>query len=263
MFENTIHPPRQIVTGYAPVNGLEMYYEIHGTGQPLVLLHGGMTTIGDFALLLPLLAKTRQIIAFERQGHGHTADIDRPFSLDQMAEDLAGLLRHLNIEGADVLGYSTGGAVALEFALRHPDRLGKLVLMSTIYNTEGYYPQIFEGLKQATAEAMPPIMQEMYTSVAPRPQDWSRLVAKSVEAAAQFTGWQLQEVQSVNVPTLIISGDSDIVRPEHAVEMYRLLPNAQLAILPGTDHIGVLFQRAEWASSMITAFLDHDTNKTG
>lgn len=244
------------VTDYAPVNGLNMYYEIYGSGAPLVLLHGGMTTLQDFALVLPIFAQTRQVIAFERQGHGHTADIDRPFTMEHWADDTAALLRHLKIEQADILGYSTGGSVALAFALRHPKVVHKLILTSAIYNNEGYYPGMLEGLKHAKASDMPPIMREMYANVAPRPQDWEKLVEKSVKSAASFTGWQKKDIRTINAPTLVMVGDSDIVRTEHAVELSRLIPNAKLGVLPATDHIGILFQRADWLAEMVTDFLN-------
>jgi pimeloyl-ACP methyl ester carboxylesterase len=241
---------------YAPVNGLRMYYEIYGIGQPLVLLHGGMTTNADFGLVLPFLIQGRQVIAFERQGHGHTADIDRPFSLEHWADDTAALLKHLNIEQADIFGYSTGGAVAIAFALRYPQMVRKLILVSTIYNSDGYYPGTMEGLKHAQAEQMPPIMRDMYTQVAPHPENWEKLVKKSVASAAEFIGWQKKDIRTINAPTLVAVGDSDIVRTEHAVELYRLIAGAKLAVLPATDHIGILLQRAEWIAGMITDFLD-------
>lgn len=243
------------VTDYAPVNGLQMYYEIYGSGQPLVLMHGGMTTLEDFGFVLPTFAQTRQVIAFERQGHGHTADIDRPFSLEQWADDTAALLRYLNIEQADILGYSTGGSVALAFVLRYPKMVHKLVLASAIYNREGYYPGIMEGLLQATADAMPDILREIYTRVAPHPENWPKLVKKSVESVAEFKGWQKKDIRTISAPTLVMAGDSDIVRTEHAVELYRLIPEAKLAVLPDTDHIGILVQHAAWTAEMITEFL--------
>lgn len=247
---------QQVQLGYADVNGLHMYYEVHGTGEPLVMLHGGMTTIEDFAAVLPSLSASRQVIAFERQGHGHTADIDRPFTMEHWADDTAALLDHLNIDQVDVFGYSTGGSVALAFAMRHPQRLRKLVVVSGIYNAQGYPPEIMEGLKHATAEAMPPIMQEMYASVAPHPENWAKLVAKSVESAATFKGWSAEQMGSIQSPTLVMLGDSDIVLPEHALEMSRIIPGTNLAVLPQTDHIQILFDRAEWVASMTNTFLD-------
>jgi pimeloyl-ACP methyl ester carboxylesterase len=240
---------------YASVNGLELYYEVHGKGEPLLLLHGGMTTIDDFAVLLPGFAQTRQVIAYERQGHGHTADIDRPFTLESWADDAAALLQHLNIEKADVLGYSTGGSVALALAMRHPNLIRKLVLVSTIYTADGYPPEMFEGLKHMTADDLPPIMRETCERVAPRPEDWPKLVAKSVESLKTFTGWRAEDIQGIQVPTLLIIGDGDIVLPEHAVEMFRLLPQGKMAVLPDTDHITILFQRGEWLLPMVEAFL--------
>lgn len=244
------------VADYAPVNNLQLYYEIHGSGQPLVLLHGGMTTIEDFGLMLPTFAQTRQAIAFERQGHGRTADIDRPFSLEQWADDTAALLQHLNIEQADVFGYSTGGSVALAFALRHPEKVRKLVLVSAIYNRDGYYPGILEGLLQATAGDMPDILRDMYTRVAPHPENWPQLVKKSTESVAEFKGWQKKEIRTISAPTLVIVGDGDIVRTEHAVELYRLIPDAKLAVLPDTDHVDIVVRHAEWTASMVNEFLN-------
>lgn len=255
-------PLKPHTTDYAPVNGLQMYYEIYGSGQPLVLMHGGMTTAEDFGLVVPTLAQTRQVIAFERQGHGHTADIDRPFSLEQWADDTAALLQHLNIEQADMLGYSTGGSVALAFALRYPKMISRLVLASAIYNREGYYPGIMEGLLQATADDMPDILREMYTRVAPHRENWSKLVKKSVESVAEFKGWQKKDIRTISAPTLVMVGDSDIVRTEHAVELYRLIPNAKLAVLPDTDHVGILVQHAAWTAGIITEFLSASMPET-
>jgi len=243
------------VADYAPVNGLQMYYEIYGSGQPLVLLHGGMTTIEDFAPVLPAFARTRQVIAFERQGHGHTADIDRPFSLEQWADDTAALLQHLNIEQADIFGYSTGGSVALSSVLRHPQMVRKLVLASAIYNREGYYPGVLEGLLQASPDDLPEILREMYTRAAPNPENWPKLVKKSIASVAEFKGWQKKEIRAIGAPTLVMVGDNDTVRTEHAVELYRLLPDAKLAVLPDTDHIGIMVRHAEWTAGMITEFL--------
>ncbi len=263
MAQDRTYKQQTEIADYAPVNGLRMYYEIHGHGQPLVLLHGGMTTIEDFGLVAPAFAQSRQVIAFERQGHGHTADIDRPFSLEQWADDTAALLRYLNIENADILGYSTGGSVAIAFALRHPQMLRKLVLVSTIYNREGYYPGIMEGLLNATADDMPDILREMYTRVSPHPEKWPELVEKSVESADGFEGWEKKEIRTIVAPSLVMVGDRDIVRTEHAVELYRLIPDAKLAVLPDTDHVGILVQHADWTGAMVTGFLDAPMPETG
>src|SRR3989440_2153652 len=181
------HPATPVESGYVPVNGLEMYYEIHGSGQPsvppvpLVLLHGNLSTIGtSFGKVLPDLSSTRRIIAIEQQGHGHTADIDRPFSLEQWAEDTTALLHHLGIEQADFFGYSSGGAVALEIALRSPALVRKFVWAGgTSYRRDGLYPELLKA-----SEAMKPedldgsAFQQAYASIAPHPEQWHQLVAK-------------------------------------------------------------------------------------
>lgn len=251
-------PP--VRSGYAPVNGLRMYYEIHGSpsGQspPLVLLHGGGSTIEtSFGKVLPSLAKTRQVIAFEQQGHGHTTDIDRPFTFEQSAEDTVALLRYLKIEKADLFGYSNGGHIAIQIAVRHPDWARKLVVESAMFQRDGSDPGFWESFKHAKLADMPVELQEAYLRVAPHPEDLPRFFAKRVQRMLDFKGWTPEEIHSVDAPILVIIGDHDIVRPEHAVLMFRLLPNAQLAVLPGTDHMTIV-NRSGWLSSMIEAFLD-------
>lgn len=241
---------------YASVNDLEMYYEIHGTGRPLVLLHGGLTTIDtSFGKALPSLAQTWQVIAVEQQAHGHTADIDRPLSFEQMADDTAALLRHIGVKQADFFGYSDGGNVALGIAIRHPDLVHKLAIAGTNYNNDGLYPEILEFLRHANAEDMPAVLRGAYTRVAPKPEDWPTLVAKVARLGVDFQGWRPEDIRSIKAPALVMIGDADIVRPEHAVELFRLLPHAQLAVLPGTDH-GMRLDHPEWLLSMLAAFLD-------
>src|SRR5947199_709267 len=262
------HPSTLVESGYVPVNGLEMYYEIHGSGQPLVLLHGNLSTIGtSFVKVLPMLASTRRIIAVEQQGHGHTADIDRPLSIEQWAQDTAALLRHLGIEQADFFGYSSGGAVALELALSTPTLVRKLVWAGgTSYSRDGLDPDLLaagDAMKPEDLDGSP--FQQEYASIAPHPEHWHRLVAKVADLDRSTLGWSREAIQSVKAPTLLIIGDSDIVRPEHVVEMFRLLggvlgdlvglPPSQLAVLPGTTHVS-LTDRAEWLASMITELLD-------
>ena len=269
------HPGTLVESGYIPVNGLEMYYEIHGNGQPLVLLHGNLSTIStSFGKVLPKLSSTRRIIAVEQQGHGHTVDIDRPFTLEQWAQDTSTLLCHLGIEQADFFGYSSGGAVALEIALRSPTLVRKLVWAGgTSYKRDGLYPELLKA-----SEAMKPedldgsTFQQAYDSIAPHPEQWHRLVAKIADLDRASLGWPRKAIASVKAPTLLIVGDSDIVRPEHVVEMFRLLgggvvgdlvglPRSQLAVLPGTTHV-TLVDRSEWLASMITAFLDASMPET-
>lgn len=263
------HPGTPVESGYVPVNGLEMYYEIHGSGQPLVLLHGNLSTIStSFGKVLPQLAATRRVIAVEQQGHGHTADIDRPFSIEQWAQDTTALLRHLQIEEADFFGYSSGGAVALEIALRSPAVVRKLVWAGgTSYRRDGLYAELLAGSADMKPEDLDgsPFQQE-YARVAPHPEDWHRLVAKIADLDRTIEDRPRETIASLKPPALLIIGDSDIVRPEHVVEMFRLLgggvvgdlvglPRSQLAVLPGTTHV-TLVDRAEWLASMILAFLD-------
>jgi pimeloyl-ACP methyl ester carboxylesterase len=252
---------------YASVNGLEMYYEIHGTGEPLVLLHGAYMTIDAMGEVVPSLAKTRRIIAVELQGHGRTADIDRPLSYEQMADDTAALLRHIGIEEADIFGYSMGGGIALQVTIRHPEVVRKLVLASVYYNNDGVYPEVLEAIETITPEAFAGTpWREEYARIAPNPEDFPTLVAKLKELDLTFVGWPSEDIQAIEAPALLIIGDSDVVRPEHAVEMFRLvgggvagdlagLPSSRLAMLPGTTHVG-LVERTDLLVSMIGEFLD-------
>ena len=251
---------------YASVNGLEMYYEIHGTGEPLVLLHGAYMTIDAMGEVVPSLAKTRRVIAVELQGHGRTADIDRALSYEQMADDTAALLRHIGIEEADIFGYSMGGGIALQVTIRHPEVVRKLVLASVYYNNDGVYPEMLETIETITPEAFTGTpWREEYDRIAPNPEDFPTLVAKLKELDLTFVGWPPEDIQAIEAPALVIIGDSDVVRPEHTVEMFRLmggvagdlagLPSSRLAVLPGTTHVG-LVERSDLLVSMIGEFLD-------
>jgi pimeloyl-ACP methyl ester carboxylesterase len=254
-------------SGYVPVNGLYMYYEIHGEGSPLALFHGAMGTIDScFADLLPALAAARQVVAIELQGHGHTADIDRPLSYRQMAADAAALLEALGIEIADLVGYSLGGAVALELAMQRPRLVRRLVFAGgTSYRRDGLYPEVLEEPESAADDLTGSAWHQAYARVAPDPGRWPDLVAKNRELDRTFAGWPDEEIQALTAPALLIIGDSDIVRPEHTMKMFRLLgggvvgdiagpPASQLAVLPGTSHTGLL-DRVDWLRSMIFEFL--------
>ena len=260
---------------YVNVNGLDMYYEIHGEGQPLVLLHGAFSAIGtSFGKILPGLATSRHVIAFELQGHGHTADIDRPLTGEGMADDVAAALQALGIQQADVFGYSMGSDVALHLVIRHPDLVRKLVLASATYTLSGVHPGLMEGLSEMKPETMfGSPWHEEYLRIAPRPEDFNGLFAKKTEMDRQLQDIPAEAIRAIKAPTLLIIGDSDLVRPEHAVEMFRLLgggvfgdtpaglPNSQLAVLPGTSHVTIV-DRADWLVSMIDAFLDAPVKDT-
>lgn len=254
-------------TGYAPVNGLSMYYEIHGTGQPLVVLHGSFMTIELMGKLVPELARSRQVIAVEFQGHGHTADIDRPITYEHLADDTAAVMRHLGIGNADVYGYSLGGGVALQLAIRHPELVRKLVSVSASHTSDGLYPEVLAAIEQITPEVFDGTpWREAYDRTAPHPEAFPALVAKLTQLDKTPFAWPSEAVRAITAPTLIIIGDSDGTRPEHAVAMFRLrgggvfgdvagLPAAQLAVLPGTTHVGML-DRADWLLAMVPPFLD-------
>ena len=262
--ENSKNPK----TGYAAVNGLKMYYEVYGSGKPLVLLHGAFNTINmAFGMLIPELSKNRQVIAVELQGHGHTADIERPFSFQSMADDVAGLLKYLKTDSADIFGYSMGGGVALQLAIRHPGLVRKLVIASAVYKYEGWAPETRAILPILTPEMFEgtPIKTE-YDKLAPDPKHWSQFVNKMKQFVSTPYDFTAEKIKSIKSPTLIIAGDGDGVLPEHAVEMFRLrngkymvdfgpAPATQLAIFPGTSHIFVMMH-PDWLLSMIQPFLD-------
>lgn len=252
--------------GYAAVNGLQMYYEIHGKGEPLVLLHGAFETLERFGTLAPTLAETRQLITVDLQAHGRTADIARSLSYEAMADDIAALLRDLEIERADLFGYSVGAGVALQVALRHPQAVGKLVLASVTYNSNGIYPEVLAGIEHISPAAFAGSPFEAdYARLAPRPQDWPTLIAKMKQLDSEIQDWSPEAIGKITSPTLLIVGDSDIIRPEHTIELFRLLgggvpgdltglPRSQLAVLPGTTHM-TLMERTDLLLVLITPFL--------
>ena len=255
-------------SGYAPVNGLRMYYEIHGSGEPLVLLHGAFGAIDLWGPILTTLAETHQVIAVELQGHGHTADIlDRPLSYEQMADDVAALMEHLGIAQADGVGYSMGGTTGLQLAIRHPDRVRTLVAVSPNYRSDGYYPELLAGLQMMTPDIFVGTPEEAaYLRHAPHPEDFPVLVEKQKVLPQDFA-FPDEDVAAITAPTLVVLGDSDVVRPEHAVALFRLLgggvpsdltgslPNSQLAILPGTTHRSIVGERADQLLAVVAPFL--------
>lgn len=252
------------------VGPLDLYYEVHGAGPPLVLLHGAMGTIETcFANLLPALAAARRVIAVELQGHGHTADVDRPLSYEQMAEDVFGLAGALDLATADYVGYSMGGAIALQLAMSHPASVRRFVFAGgACYDPAGFHPEILQALTapRDPRETEGSAWHLGYLKVAPDPAAWPQLVAKLTDLDRGFTGWPPDDLRKIAAPALIINGDADIVMPEHAAQMIRLLgggfagdlaglPASRLAILPGTSHVGLL-DRIDWLRSMILEFLD-------
>ncbi len=255
---------------HATVNGLKIYYEIHGggpaTAPPLLLLHGGIGGIEMFGPNLPALASTRRVIAVDLQGHGRTADIERPLRYELMADDIAALLKHLAIDKADVMGYSLGGGVALQTAIRHPRLVRKLVVVSAAFKRSGFYPEVlavFDQMGPANAVSMTqsPLFT-LYPNV-----DWARLFAKIGDLGRQDYDWSA-DVAKIIPPTMIVFADADSVRPEHVMEFYKALgggqrdagldgsgrPVGRLAIIPGASHYDILATAA--VASLVQPFLD-------
>jgi pimeloyl-ACP methyl ester carboxylesterase len=241
------------VGNYANVNGIKLYYEIHGTGHPTILLHGGLGATSMFGDNLTALAKGRQVIGVDLQGHGRTADIDRPMSAQLMADDIGALIKHLKLDRPDIVGYSLGGGVATFVAIRYPELVRRAVIISTHFRRSAIYPEMLAQQEQVgpqAAEAMKQTpMYQLYASIAPRPEDWPRLLEKIGESMKDDFDFS-KEIATIKAKTMIIAGDADMFPPSHAAEFFGLLgggkrdggwdgsgrPNAELAIMPGQTH---------------------------
>jgi pimeloyl-ACP methyl ester carboxylesterase len=265
----TMHPP---TTGtYAPVNGLQLYHEIHGSGQPLILLHGGFGSTGMFSgVLLPALAANHQVILVDLQGHGRTADIERPLSFEAMADDVAALIGHLGLERASLMGYSLGGVTALQTAIRHPALVDRLVVVSSPHKRTAWHAENLAGmdlLGAAQAEGMKQTpMYAAYAQIAPRPDDWTGLWDKMGDLLRRDYDWSAEVAQLVT-PTLLVYGDADSVSPAHAAEFFGLLGGGardgswdrsgvtphRLAILPNTTHYDIFM--SPLLAAVVTPFL--------
>ncbi|MEU4774954.1 alpha/beta fold hydrolase [Micromonospora sp. NPDC023644] len=263
---------------YAEVDGLRLWHEERGAGRPLLLLHGGFGSVETFAPLLPALAARRRVVAVDLQGHGRTADVDRPLRHESMADDVAALIDHLGLTGADVMGYSLGGGVALRTAIQHPALVRRLVVVSAPCRRQGWYPEVLAGMPEPDEEAgermrgTPP--HELYTRVAPRPGDWLRLWAKTGELLRRDYDWSA-EVAALAVPTLLVFADADSVRTAHMVEFFGLLggghrdagpdgtdrPASRLAVLPGLTHHDIVVSSALPAA--VLPFLTHPVSPPG
>jgi pimeloyl-ACP methyl ester carboxylesterase len=226
-------PPR---SGFVRVNGLDMYYELHGAGgTPLVLIHGGGSTIGtNFGRVLPLLSRNRRVIAVEVQAHGHTRDIDRPFTFEQDADDVAALLDSLQVSSADILGFSNGGTTALQVAIRHPAKVRRLVIASSNYKRDGMQAGFWEFMEKGTYDDMPQPYKDAYLKINPSQAGVRAMHDRDAKRMLAFTDIPDASIRGIQAPTLVVAGDRDVIRPEHALELSRTLPHARLCILPGT-----------------------------
>lgn len=251
---------------YAPINGLHLYYEVHGSGQPLILIPGGLMTIAQMGPLIPALAQSRQVIALEPQAHGHTSDIDRPLVYEQLADDTAALIAHLGLGRADVLGFSVGAGVALQTAIRYPEAVRKVVVLSGTFRGDGEYAEI-RAFESTFAPDMPVLgaNRAAYMAAAGTADGWASLVEKMRALLAEEYDWS-EQVRSIQAPTLIALGDADTLPPAHAVALFGLLgggtaasamggqKKAQLAVLPGTTHFSIL--QRDGLVPLLTGFLD-------
>ena len=258
-------------SGYADVNGLKMYYEVYGQGKPIVLVHGSFMNIPmNWSQIIPMMIKDRKVIVAEMQGHGRTRDISREFSYEAMADDVSGLLKHFKIDSADILGYSMGGGIAFQFAIRHPQQLRRLVVLSGTYSHDGWWPDAEASFATFTADMFKGTsIQKQYDSLGNDPSHFPEFVKRVISIDLKPYDWT-REVKKIKAPVFMAIGDADGIRYEHALEFFRALgggkmgdmhglPKSRLAILPGTTHVGMM-QRADWLIPMITDFLDSDLN---
>jgi len=252
------------LTGYAPVNGLNMYFEIHGEGTPLVLIHGGGSTIQTtFGKVLNKLAENNKVIAVEMQAHGHTADIDRPLSFEKDADDIAELLKYLKIDKANIFGFSNGASTTLQFAIRHPELTNKIIVASTFYKKSGAPDWFWEMMANPTFAGMPQPYKDAFLKINPDTNALHRMYERDVARMQSFPDITDEQIRSIKVPALIIIGDKDVTTIEHANEMHKLISNSQLEIIPGGhgEYIGELTTPQDTTKirttvEMINNFLD-------
>ncbi len=221
-------------SGHAAVNGINMYYEIYGEGQPLVLIHGGGSTIqSNFERVIPLFAKNRKVIAVELQAHGRTSDRATGVTFEQDADDVAALLKHLNIGKADILGFSNGGTTTMQIAIRHPQLVNKIILASALAKRSGVPPQFWDFMKQASLDNMPAPLKEAYLKVNPSQTGLQAMHDKDAQRMVVFQDIADEKIAAIKVPTLIVIGDKDVITVAHAVQLHGLIVHSELAIIPG------------------------------
>jgi len=251
-------------SGYADVNGLHLYWERYGEGPPLVLLHGGMLTIDlNFATLIPTLAKDHTVIGVEQQGHGRTANIDREITYPNLASDIVALLDHLGIEKATVLGHSMGGAVALELAVNHKDRVRAIIPASASVRADGLHPDLSDPAKFETSSIMPTAQDfadfsGAYQRLSPHPEKFEEFLAYLSSMDRDFEGWTDEQLADISCPVLIVQGDNDFTTVAHAAFMLDRIPRSALAVLPDTTHMQVTRRDTILLPILQQFFLTHD-----
>lgn len=257
-----------VETGYADANGLTMYYEVHGAGAPVVVLHGAYMTSAMMMPLVDRLAESRKVIVVDLQGHGRTADIDRPISYEAMADDIDAFMASMGLQRADIVGYSMGGGVAYQLAIRHPGRVRRMAAAAAGFRKDALYPELLDMFETMTPDSFAGTpWEKAYKDVAPNPDNFPILVEKLIALDTNIEDWPEEDIAGIAAPTLVLSGDADVVRPEHSVQIYRLLGGGpkkphfmeasvdELAILPGTTHLGVM-ERMDLVVPMVTAFFN-------
>ncbi len=273
LLSTVVSAQQKPTTGYAPVNGLKMYYEVHGSGDPVVLLHGSFMTItNNWTEWIGELSKTRKVIAVEMQGHGRTADIQRDFSYENLADDVAALLGYLKIPSADLIGYSMGGGVAMQCAIRHPEKVRKVISISAVFRHDGWVKEALDAFPQLTSEALKgsPIETE-YKKLSPTPDDFPNFVRRAIAMDLKPYDFGADKLKATKAPMFFIHGDADGVRLEHISEMFRLKGDeifgdmrprsaSRLAILPDTTHV-TLMERMPVIVPMVNDFLDAKPQK--
>ncbi len=252
-------------SGYSNVNGLKMYYEIYGDGKPLVLIHGGGSTISStFGNIIPLLSKNRKLIAVELQAHGRTNDRGTPSGFEQDADDVAALLKNLNVPKADVFGFSNGGNTSMQLAVRHPELVNRLIVASAFYKRDGMIPGFWDGMDKSTFADMPQPLKDDFLKVNPDTAALHIMYERDAHRMQTFRDWNDAILKSIRAKSLIICGDQDVNTPEHAVAMYRLIPDCRLAVIPaghGT-YLGEVIAddkekwQLEFVANLVDDFLD-------
>jgi pimeloyl-ACP methyl ester carboxylesterase len=262
---NVVPVTRPDTTGHAEVNGISMYFEIYGEGKPLILLHGGGSTIQtSFGRIIPSLANSRKVIAVELQAHGRTSDRDKPVSFEQDADDVAGLMKVLGVSKADIFGFSNGGSTTMQIAIRHPDLVNKIVVASSFYRRDGMFPGFWDFMAKGTINDMPQSLKAAFLEVTPDSAKLQNLFEKCSQRMLAFKDWDDTMLKAIKARTLIVNGDHDVATSEHVVKMHRLIANSQLLIVPGGhgEYMGeVSFANTESKVKAFVPILDEFLDK--